>query len=1012
MSILSGSLRPQARQQAAVSGLQLQSSAYGKVLPIVYGTTRIAPNLIWYGDFTATPQSTSTGGGKGAAGGGGGGKGGGGGTYYIYSTAVALGLCEGPINGVGTIYVNKSTTNASGLGFAVFGGEAGQAPWGYLSSQHPTEALGYSRVAYLAAQSYALGESAHMPNHTVEIYGAFSFGISGDIPDADPSYVIADILTNPIYGAGLPLERIGSLNNYQAYCLANGLWISVAFAEQDQATSMLESLATATHSEFVWSSGVLNLVPYGDTAVSGNGYDYTPPDSPLFDLTDDDFILESSDGDPIQLTRKRASDQINTLKAECLDRSNSYNPAIVEAKDQALIDSAGVRSAPSARRHMFADVNAARISAQLELQRHASRNIYRFTLDQRYVLLDPMDIVTISDAKLGITRQWVRITEITESEDGTLSFTAEDYLQSSGHASLYHQERANGYDLNANADPGAVNTPVVFEPTAALSPVLETWVGVSGGPFWGGCEIWLSYDAQSYRYAGRVNSGARTGQLSGLLPSVITSTTGQTVDVVNPLQVDLSESRGELLSASQVDVDALVTLCYADGELIAYRDATLTGTHTYDLQWLVRGAYGSKIAAHTEGAEFVRVDDSLLHIPFTADAIGTTIYFKCVSFNLYGAGLQTLADVEPFAYTLRGTALASPPADVTQFTTSYIGGITHLSWLEVSDFRSVQYEVRKGTDWNSAQVLGRIAHPPFILQGNGTYWVAALCQPTSGIRVYSAHPVSVVVGGAQIVNNVIASWDEAATSWSGTLSGSAVVAGGIVRTSGAGNILDDADYLTTISLFDYGFEGDGAYEIPESHIIDIGRVAACSVIIHWQSLAQHFDYDMLTLADYLNYQDVLDFAASANADVYPEIALSQDGTTFGSWQRYAPGYYNARAYKARMQLVSLKPTIVAMLQSFVFAVDVPDRDDHYVNLALPSGGSTISFKPDGSATSAPFNGGPQGSPTMPHVQVSILSAQDGDVVVISDVDLASCNVQVKNAGSGVARNVNLLVQGY
>jgi hypothetical protein len=89
MSFLTGG-GSQAAQQTAVSGLQLQSSAYGKVIPIVYGTTRIAPNLIWYGDFVATPQSAS-GGGAGKGGGGGGGKGGNA-SSYVYQTAVALGL--------------------------------------------------------------------------------------------------------------------------------------------------------------------------------------------------------------------------------------------------------------------------------------------------------------------------------------------------------------------------------------------------------------------------------------------------------------------------------------------------------------------------------------------------------------------------------------------------------------------------------------------------------------------------------------------------------------------------------------------------------------------------------------------------------------------------------------------------------------------------------------------------------------------------------------------------------
>src|SRR5580658_172047 len=115
------------------SGLALQSSVYGNPIPIVYGTTRVAPNLIWTGDFVATPVSAGKGG-KGTIVGGGGKSGGG---QFTYQTAVAMALCEGPISGVRNIYVDKSVTNAAALGFTQFRGDYPQAPWGYLISKNP-----------------------------------------------------------------------------------------------------------------------------------------------------------------------------------------------------------------------------------------------------------------------------------------------------------------------------------------------------------------------------------------------------------------------------------------------------------------------------------------------------------------------------------------------------------------------------------------------------------------------------------------------------------------------------------------------------------------------------------------------------------------------------------------------------------------------------------------------------------------------------------------------------------
>ena len=81
----------------AAGALQVQSSAYGMTLPIVWGCNRVPVNLIWYGDFSSS-------------GGGSGGKGGGGkgGSQTSYAAAVAMGICEGPILGIGDIWVDQS----------------------------------------------------------------------------------------------------------------------------------------------------------------------------------------------------------------------------------------------------------------------------------------------------------------------------------------------------------------------------------------------------------------------------------------------------------------------------------------------------------------------------------------------------------------------------------------------------------------------------------------------------------------------------------------------------------------------------------------------------------------------------------------------------------------------------------------------------------------------------------------------------------------------------------------
>jgi hypothetical protein len=151
-----------------------------------------------------------------------------------------------------------------------------------------------------------------------------------------------------------------------------------------------------------------------------------------------------------------------------------------------------------------------------------------------------------------------------------------------GTAVPYPRLAAAGRGLDTLIDPGNTNLPIIFEPPPVLSQgVHETWLIASGGPDWGGCQVWISIDNATYALAGTIYRGARQGTLTADLPA------HSDPDDVSVLSVDLTQSQGQLLSGTQADVDNLVTLCYVDGELITYRTATLTAAYEYDLTYLL-----------------------------------------------------------------------------------------------------------------------------------------------------------------------------------------------------------------------------------------------------------------------------------------------------------------------------------------------------------------------------------------------------------------------------------------
>ena len=95
--------------------------------------------------------------------------------------------------------------------------------------------------------------------------------------------------------------------------------------------------------------------------------------------------------------------------------------------DQGMIDLYGLRSEPPVQAHEFTNPTSAAVSAQLMLQRKLYvRNTVTFRLGWAYALLEPMDIVLVTDIALGLAAAPYRITRLDEDDNGELSVTAEE----------------------------------------------------------------------------------------------------------------------------------------------------------------------------------------------------------------------------------------------------------------------------------------------------------------------------------------------------------------------------------------------------------------------------------------------------------------------------------------------------------------------------------------------------------------------------------------------------------
>jgi Putative phage tail protein len=1059
MASLFGTTAAAVAPTPAETSLRVQTSIEGLPRTLLWGQTRLAGNLIWYGDFSAVPATSASAASSG-------GKGGlfspsstptSSGFNYFASVEIALG--EGPFAGVADrIWADKALASLSAVNLAIFLGTNSQLPWSYLTAQHPGQDFAYRYTPYLAG-NIALGSSPELPNWTFEATGQVNgFGDIGQ-PDADATRVISDFLTNATAGVpGWTGAFNGNWANAQSYMLAQGLVISYALTDQSSASSFLAELLTSLNVDPVFSEAVLKLVPRGDQIIAGNGHAYFPPAAPIYDMTDLDYLPNqssygSTNDDPVSCKQVPSRSQNNVVKVEYLPRAGDYNPATVIAQDDGSVLLYGERGNNNVKSwHWFQTLPAAFAAAQLALGREQIANYYSITVRPRFILLEPGDVISITDVFLGLSRQWVKITDVQENADRSLNLLLQEYLTGSGAAPLFGAEAGSGSRPNYQEEPGPTNIPFLFEPPDELGHGLVIYAAISGANLltYGGSDAYVSYDGVDYIKVpgGRQFGSARMGVLTAPLPAVPVNVNGITLDTSNILSVDLSMSGGSLVSVSQADALIGNTASWIDsganGGVLGFMTATLTAPFKYNLSYLVRGMYGSEAAVvlHPAGAQFVALDSRVLQIPFDQTRIGSTIYLKFLPFNIWGATVDDLSDIPAYTYTITGAALASPLPPVTEVRTVVQDRFEQIWWQEVDDFRTgVQYVIRKGTSFDGGQDLGTLAHPPFIAFGTGTYWIMPVCQPAPGLIVYSDTPVSITISGNMLTANIVQTTDFQALGWLGTFTNTAKEGAdptAFVRLVGSTDILTTPSILTVPDILNAGaIAASGTWAANTG--LDVGYLADCYVNISWQSAGIPVGANILADTDVLNNPDVLNAGSGAFIDVWVEIRTAPPfiadifqptdvfgtdvpdifsaGIPWSAWQRYVPGVYRAEFIGYRVVFSTIEPLTIAYLTALQAQVTIPARIDHYMGNTVPTTGLQIIFEPDDATLVRPFNGGPLVGGINNHPLPAVSMDWPGHPEVnfkIDSLDLSQITFHFEDATTAhvLVTGVDTYVEGY
>lgn len=606
-----------------IADFQINSASYGEVVPEVLGTTRLSGNIIYYDDFTPHEHRSTTRTGKG-----------GGSKHteitYTYTVACAIGLCEGPIAGIGKVWRDKEiyTYPSEKIELTAYNGDYGQTPWPYVLSKHPEKALPYSGLAYMAGV-VDLGERGSLPQFNFEIRGKLLD--TGDGIDVNP----ADYIVHVLKSIGIDDVNIDGLENYRSYCKAADILISTPPDSKSlKAQNVINDIAEITNSLVFWSTDRLKIVPLADKPIG----DWSPANQIQYNLTADDLI-PASDGQLIVYKRKDSSETYNQATVEFINRANSYEKETVSFEVVADVQKNGLKPASKKSAHyLYTKARAQYYAEQLAMKRLYAKNQYTFHLDWAFCRLEPGDLVTITDELCGLREQIVVITSVSEAADGQLEITAEGKPPGTYAPAKYNVHENERPFVDYNQEAPSVNDVAIFQTVGDVGGN-QVFIGVNAPSGWGGCSVWLSDNDENYARVGSITQQARMGRTLTAL-----SNTG------NGVSVKLNQ--GSVKGGTHIDAERANTLSWIDGEALSYEGAQLQTDGSYKLSGLVRGQYATIPTDHASGARFIRIDEALYRYSYRKEDIGKTVYLKFTSMNLFGTNEQGLDEVQAYPYRI------------------------------------------------------------------------------------------------------------------------------------------------------------------------------------------------------------------------------------------------------------------------------------------------------------------------------------------------------------------------
>jgi len=264
---------------------------------------------------------------------------------------------------------------------------------------------------------------------------------------------------------------------------------------------------------------------------------------------------------------------------------------------------------------------------------------------------------------------------------------------------------------------------------------------------------------------------------------------------------------------------------------------------------------------------------------------------------------SSLATAPESSITVVGKSV--PPSDVSTFLVNQNRDQLYFGWSEIPDVDVWGYEIRRGVDWESGEVITFQQGTHYLTTGlkkgiDQKFWIKAI--DTSGN--YSENPTeSVLTVGEIPFRNVVAEYQEHPL-WEGVKTN--------LEVSSETLVISDGFLL-------------GEYDTP---VRDIGYVAAVFIEIEAivsLSTGRRFNSDPdARFNDSLSYR----FTGQETQNVANfKIRLSEDNINWSEWLDYQPGDYYCRYFQLKMVLTRANLGDYVTCSTLQYLGDLPDVDD-------------------------------------------------------------------------------------